>query len=109
MSRFRFVRGFLRTLVGLDDRSGGSWGIDRGVMHDIERARWRRAMRESGRRSAPLPDDIPPPPAYRPPLYPPHVYREMLARSGASLRPEAERGVAAHALGRNGNSEIPTV
>lgn len=44
MSRLRFIRGFLRTLVGLDDRTSPWWGIDRGVMSDIERARWRKSM-----------------------------------------------------------------
>lgn len=51
MNRLRFIRGFLRTLIGLSDRTSPWWGIDRGVMNDIERARFRRMYRAAGGRS----------------------------------------------------------
>jgi len=47
MIRMRWIVHFLRTLIGLSDRTSGYWGIDRSVMNDIERARWRRAWRRA--------------------------------------------------------------
>lgn len=108
MSLLPFLRGFLRTLVGLPERTSPFFGIDRSVMNDIERARWKRAMRESSAHSAKLLGryarhldaggsglafmlaefpELSAPPQARPVAYPPDVYRMLLARSGASLRP----------------------
>lgn len=107
MTHLPHLRGFLRTLVGLPERSGLFWGIDRSVANDIERARFRRAMRESAQRSAEYVGRFhrdpafraaeiqrlldKPPPSRRPVLYSPDAYRELVARAGGSLRPEAER------------------
>lgn len=108
MTRLPFIRGFLRTLVGLPGRTSPFYGIARTVANDIESARWKRAMRESAKSSqrllgryfwhlrsggsgiAFMLDEFPGmlgPRPLRPIVYPPDVYRMLLARSGASLRP----------------------
>lgn len=114
MTRLPSLRNFLRALIGLPMRSA-FFGIDRCAMNDIESARWKRAMRESAASSAKLLgryfrhldaggsglafmlEEFPEafaPPQPRPVVYPPSVYRALLARSGASLRPPRRSGQA---------------
>lgn len=107
MNRLPFLRGFLRTLVGLPERTSPWYFIDRTTTSDIDRARWKRSLRESAKSSQRMLrryfdhlqsggsglefmlDEFPqlrePPPA-RPIVVSPEVYRLALAKSGASLR-----------------------
>lgn len=108
MNRLPFLRGFLRTLVGLPERTSRWYFIDRTAASDIERARWKRSMRESAASSQRMLrryfdhleaggsglgfmlrefPELREPPPQRPIVVSPEVYRMMLARSGASLRP----------------------
>lgn len=104
MNRFRILVGFLRTLVGLPERTSPWFGIGRSTMNDIERARWKRGMRESAEHGSDLirrymahlnaggdaiefmlaefPEHTERP-KLRPALVSPEEYRAMLARSGA--------------------------